>query len=57
MLELIFEAAQLSADSGWGQAELFACASDTAELDDSPEIEQVMIVKPFHTRLEALENV
>lgn len=47
--QAVLQLADLVADSGSGQAKLFAGGSHAAGARHRPEIQQVMIVQPFHS--------
>src|SRR6185436_11452295 len=42
------QAPELRADGGRGQAQLLARARDAPRAHDLPEVEEVMVVQPFH---------
>jgi len=47
--EGLLQGPQLAANCGLGEAKPFTRPRDAAFFGDDPEVEEVMIVKPFHT--------
>ena len=48
LAHLLLQAAELRADGGRRQAQLLAGLRDAARAHDFPEVEQMMVVEPFH---------